>query len=1309
MEKQNEHSEIEELKSRFAQKHVQVNDLQTKINSLYNSHSWKLSKPLHFACRFALKVVRRVLPRKVKTALRVLRNDGIKGVILVIRSLQANKKELKRIQKQQNIDAKLVKNELKNAFFIKRPEITNNIVEIKKAIDASDVVSFDIFDTLLCRLVSKPTDVFRIMEEQLGITGFTEMRKKMQFDASVEAEKTKHIPHENLDGIYDWISHHSNLQCDWNAVKALELKIEADLLVANPEIKEVYDYAVEHKKRIIAVSDMYIDGNFLSKKLKEVGYNNIAKVYVSSDCHMAKFRGDMLPFVVKTEQVSASQLVHIGDNIKDDYESVLAEGIKAVHYKTDSNNYYDSVSDSMHNGIVSVLTKKNSNFWFVLAASVGGRIYSYLFNWFVKKIKYTKNKRIYFLSRDGYNLYEICRQHGIQNIDYLYSSRRSLLLAGIDTLSDEELLRLPPFTTGQTVSEILDYLKIDFVDMQVLKQAGFTSFNDVIFSEEDFERFRMLYKIKKDDFLSLCKLERDNATKYFESIGLLDSDSIIFDCGWNGSSQYLLNNVLKKIGFKHNIKFLYAGLFDNEKSRKQLADCDFECCFFGIGENTLLSEQLKSAIVLFELFFGAPHNSVYRYADNANLFEFEQMEENFDCKNIILEGIKAYLEYSIPVFCHFFPSESAFDALSPLLRLMNAPTAKEACIIGDLENVDGFVAKQNEKKYLAKVSIQQIKKQKYKDFYWVKGLLKRPDISKAVKKYVAKHCYMPVVTHGQTVPNVLINPKYQKWILQNESKLSETDDLDYKPLISIVVPVYNVRSSELVACIESVLKQTYDNWELCMVDDASTWENVKIVLQNYEKHPKIHIAYHMENAHISKTTNDAIALAKGEYVAFLDCDDVLAPNAIYEMTRKLNEDKTLDFIYSDEDKITEDGKIRKDPFFKPDWSPDTFMSLMYTCHFAMYRKCIIDKIDGLKVGLEGAQDYDFTLRFTEKTNRIGHIAKILYHWRERPQSIASDPNAKPYALQSIKKLKEEALERRGLLGEVVFCDDIFQFRVKYTDKTQPLVSIIIPTKDNFSVFERCILSLKQKTSYSNYEIIVVDNGSSPKNKERYERAKDEYKFNYIYEPMDFNFSRMCNIGAKHSNGVVLLFLNNDTEIIQHDWLDLLVGHTSVPWSGAIGAKLLYPNSTVIQHIGVINANMGPSHAFIGFDDSVPRYYCINRLEYNFSAVTAACLAIRKDKFNVVGGFDESLPIAYNDVDFCFSLVENGFYNVVRNDVVLIHHESVSRGSDNVDEKKLLRLKNERSYLYEKHPNFFHSDPFYNHNLTQNRVDFDINV
>lgn len=553
---------------------------------------------------------------------------------------------------------------------------------------------------------------------------------------------------------------------------------------------------------------------------------------------------------------------------------------------------------------------------------------------------------------------------------------------------------------------------------------------------------------------------------------------------------------------------------------------------------------------------------------------------------------------------------------------------------------------------------------------------------------------------------------YERWIEQNEKNIETTKELKYNPLISVVIPVYNVPDQMLIECIESVRKQTYQNWQLCMADDHSSWESMRTILKEYEaKDSRVKVVYREKNGHISRATNSAIGLAEGDFIAFMDCDDLLPVNALYEVALKLNENPQYDFIYTDEDKIDEKGQHRWDPHFKPDWSPDTLMAMMYTSHLGVYRTDIVKDLGGLRVGFEGSQDYDFTLRFVEKTDnsRIAHIPKVLYHWRQREGSTAVTPEAKPYVFKASKKAKEETLIRRGLTGKVEFIPEAYQFQVIYESIRKPEISIIIPSKDNFEIYKRCVESLVKITAYKNYEIIHVDNGSSPENKDKYCKLNNKYNIKYDYKKIDFNFSQMCNLGVNNAQGEYYLFLNDDIEVINPDWLDKMIGQAELSHIGAVGAKLYYPNGKLIQHCGVINIDAGPSHSFSGYEDNQIYYYGRNIFNYDVAAVTGACLLLSKEKFWEVDQFDETLPVAYNDVDLCFKLIEKGYYNVIRNDIILYHHESVSRGYDNKNSEKMKRLIRERTKLYEKHPDFVHWDPFYSPNLTSYDVDCSLNL
>ncbi|MBQ6342124.1 MAG: glycosyltransferase family 2 protein [Anaerolineaceae bacterium] len=587
--------------------------------------------------------------------------------------------------------------------------------------------------------------------------------------------------------------------------------------------------------------------------------------------------------------------------------------------------------------------------------------------------------------------------------------------------------------------------------------------------------------------------------------------------------------------------------------------------------------------------------------------------------------------------------------------------------------------------------------------YYIKGIksLKNDGVKKTLKK-ILQH-FFPSFRETYIFT-------YQDWIIQNEKDIYETISLDYRPLISIVVPVYNVESEILKECIRSVQSQSYTNWELLLVDDASTLKSVRETLKEFEDEKNIHIQYREKNGGISETSNDGIKAAEGEFIAFMDCDDTLAPNAIFEVTKLLNEHPEYEFIYSDQDLLSEDGKLRHGPFFKPDWSPDTFLSIMYTYHLGVYKTEIVKKTGLLCSDFNGAQDYDFTLRFVENTSdsRIGHIPKVLYHWREISGSAASDPDAKPYAIKAQQYAKEAALLRRNIAAWTEYLPNIHQYRICYEPPENSLISIVIPSKEKIELLEQCIQSIFDHKNLSGFEIIIVDNGSSEKTREEIESFIEGKPVRYFFEPMEFNFSQMCNIGAKYAKGDFLLFLNNDIKAIKDNWLDRMAGQAYQAHVGAVGAKLYYPDSNIIQHIGVINHKIGPCHYYIGMPDDKDYYFCRNNIEYDLIAVTGACLMIEKKKFLQIGEFDESFPIAYNDVDLCFRLYEAGYYNVIRSDAVLYHFESASRGLDEIDETKKERLANERERLYQKHPNLQARDPFYSPNLKTDCVTCELN-
>lgn len=529
------------------------------------------------------------------------------------------------------------------------------------------------------------------------------------------------------------------------------------------------------------------------------------------------------------------------------------------------------------------------------------------------------------------------------------------------------------------------------------------------------------------------------------------------------------------------------------------------------------------------------------------------------------------------------------------------------------------------------------------------------------------------------------------------------------PLFSIVVPTYNARLVWLKELVQSVEAQWTADWELVFVDDASPDPKPRTWLRKLAARRPGQVKVHERdtNGGISATTNDALHLATGRYVVFLDHDDLLTPDCLHELGRCIARHDP-DFIYSDEDKLLPDGSFA-DPHFKPDWSPDTLLSTMYTCHVMCVRRTLLEQVGGLRSEFDGCQDWDLVLRLTEHTKRIQHIPRVLYHWRVSPSSTAGGNEAKPYVIERQVRVREEALRRRqepGRLEPVPGYPDYH--RVVRTLTGAPKFSIVIPTRDNGEVLARCIDSIGQLSTHANREVVIIDNGSVKEaTLETLQRLSRRPGVRVVRRDEPFNFSRLCNAGAAATDGGILVFLNDDTEVLTGDWLERLGGYAVARHVGAVGAKLLYPGGRLVQHCGVVNLGCGPSHAHVGTDDSLPGYFLRSHVEYDWSAVTAACLAIERTKFDAVGRFDESFPVAYNDVELCFRLVERGLFNVVTPGARLIHHESLTRGHDSADPAKMERLGAERRRLYETHPRFFHYDPWFNANLNPNSPFFEL--
>ena len=584
-------------------------------------------------------------------------------------------------------------------------------------------------------------------------------------------------------------------------------------------------------------------------------------------------------------------------------------------------------------------------------------------------------------------------------------------------------------------------------------------------------------------------------------------------------------------------------------------------------------------------------------------------------------------------------------------------------------------------------------------------------------KYMAKNGISHTIQRAK-IEKLRNQASYPNWLARNEvldieAMTQEIATFHYQPKISIAMPVYNVEEKWLRLCIDSILNQVYTNWELCMADDASTDPNVKKILTEYQQlDERIRVVFREQNGHISEATNSALAIATGEFVALLDNDDELAINAFYEVVKVLNENPELDLIYSDEDKIDMDGN-RSDPAFKPDWSPDLLLGTNYISHLGVYRRSILEEIGGFRKGYEGSQDYDLVLRFTEKTTkeRITHIPKVLYYWRMLPTSTAVDQGSKGYAFEAGLRAVQDALVRRGINGHATHGAANGLYDVYYDIESEKLVSIIIPTKNGYKDVQRCVSSIIEKTTYQNYEIIMADNGSTdPKMHELYAKFEQQLPGRFFVESIDipFNFSTINNRAAKKAHGEYLLFLNNDTEVITENWLTLMVSFAQQERIGCVGAKLLYPNNTV-QHAGVILGLGGVAgHGHYGYPHGDLGYFGRLAINVNYSAVTAACLLMKKADFDAVGGFEEAFTVAFNDVDLCLKVQALGRDNVWLHEAELYHFESQTRGYDDKGKKKK-RFEQEKVMMEEKWGPLIENDPFYNPNLTRDIPNFSLRI
>ena len=554
--------------------------------------------------------------------------------------------------------------------------------------------------------------------------------------------------------------------------------------------------------------------------------------------------------------------------------------------------------------------------------------------------------------------------------------------------------------------------------------------------------------------------------------------------------------------------------------------------------------------------------------------------------------------------------------------------------------------------------------------------------------------------------------EYQEWYEKNkpsEEELARQRKKKWKNpvVISVLVPAYRTPEVFLKQMMESVLLQTYPYLELCIADGSGTDDSVEKVVKEYQKKdPRVRYRRLEKNEGIAGNTNAAIEMASGDYLALFDHDDLLSPNALFEVASAIEKEKA-DVIYTDEDKVTSDLKEHFQPHFKPDFNPDLLCANNYICHLFVVKRSLALKLGGQDPAYDGAQDYDFIFRCTENAEKIVHVAKILYHWRVHQASTADNPSSKLYAFDAGKRAIEAHLARIGAKAEVSHTKDLGFYRVKYQVQGNPMVSIVIPNKDEKETLKKCLESIWKKTSYPNYEIILVENNSTTQEiRDYYKELDGKERVRVVYWDKEFNYSAVNNFGISYAKGEYILCLNNDITVISPDWLEELLANCQRPEVGIVGARLYYPDNT-IQHAGIVLGMGGCAGSlFVGLARSRGGYLHKAALQQDLSAVTAACFMVKKEVFEKVGGFEEKLAVAFNDVDFCLKVRHAGYLVVYDPYAELYHHESKTRGYENTEAKKR-RFQEEIEYMRCHWMPDILRDPYYNENLSLKASDYSL--
>lgn len=576
--------------------------------------------------------------------------------------------------------------------------------------------------------------------------------------------------------------------------------------------------------------------------------------------------------------------------------------------------------------------------------------------------------------------------------------------------------------------------------------------------------------------------------------------------------------------------------------------------------------------------------------------------------------------------------------------------------------------------------------------YGSKYLLKR------IVKYLNRHGWRSILFAGN------LNSQYQKWLAKKKVVLAGLQECDYNESITIVMPMYNPNLSQFQEAMKSVLQQNCHNWKMCIVDDGSEDSGALNYLKQVAANDKrVRFEVHHTNEGISASTNTGVSMADTEYVLFMDQDDILRPHAISAFLGALSQNKELDLMYGDEDKIDENGTRRTDPFFKPEWSPHLLHSFNYIGHPLVVRKNLVQQLGGLRSSCDGAQDHDLLLRLSELPINAKRIPDILYSWRISAGSTADGWEAKPLAAKAGFKAIEDALKRKGYEGTIMLSSKTGTYVVRIGINKRCKISVIIPTKNNYSLLRRCIESIQNRTTYDNYEVVIIDNGSSDQEVLTYLDLLEKMKnFKILKYPGDFNYPLINNFAAGYASGEHVVFLNDDTEVISGDWLEALLEYSQMPEVGAVGGLLLFPDG-LIQHAGIVVGMRGSaSHAFYKCDGRSPGYFNLVDAVRDVSAVTAACMMIKSTLFAKVGGFNPDFRLGLNDVDICLRLIKLGLYNIYTPYCRLIHYESATRG-EYVDDSEIQLFKQ----LH--HDCVLNGDPYYHPELSLERNDFTLAV